>query len=83
MKHLPPEILVTAQLDLMALVKKHCKDCPKVIVPPGATGEPDIFRCRAATGKHCVVAINTSSCIRNTESPDDASTETNASPNTD
>ena len=64
MKHLPPEILVTARLNLLERVKLLCPDCPHVIIPPGADDEYDIFRCREAGGKHCIVAINTRYCVR-------------------
>lgn len=67
MDQLPPEIIVTAQLDLLPLVRKLCPTCAQVFVPPGAENEPDIFRCKAASGRHCVSAINTQSCIRQDE----------------
>ena len=70
MKNLSSDILDTAQLDVLALVKQHCPACSQVIIPPGADSEPDIYRCKAAAGKHCVVAINTSQCIREV-GPDD------------
>jgi hypothetical protein len=65
MKHLPPEILVTARMNLLSLVEERCPSCPEVIIPPGGEEEYDIFRCRAAHGKHCVVAINTRRCVKN------------------
>jgi hypothetical protein len=78
MKHLPPDILVTAQLDLLSLVRQHCPSCEMVIVPAGARDEPDIYRCKAASDRHCVVAINTSSCIRNTDRNEDIRDESPA-----
>ena len=69
MNQLPPDILVTAQMDLLSLVSQLCPPCPQVIIPPGADHEPDIFRCKAAAGKHCVTAINTKHCIRDKARP--------------
>lgn len=69
MKHLPPEILVTARLNLLDRVKILCPACSEVIIPPGASGEYDIFRCRVAHGKHCVTAINTRHCVKRNDDP--------------
>jgi hypothetical protein len=55
----------TTELDVIALVRDNCPDCDQVIIPPEARGEVDIYRCKAAGGKHCLVAVTTPLCVKN------------------
>lgn len=54
----------TTELDVFALVRRHCLDCDHVIVPPESVDELDIYRCEASGGKHCLVAVTTPLCVK-------------------
>jgi len=54
----------TTEIDVMGLVRENCLDCEMVILPPDAQGELDIYRCKAAGGKHCLIAVTTPLCIK-------------------
>lgn len=54
----------TTEIDVMGLVRDNCQECEKVIIPPDSQGELDIYRCDAADGKHCLIAVTTPLCIK-------------------
>lgn len=54
----------TVEIDVMKLIKENCPNCKKVIIPPESDGEFDIYRCEAADGKHCLIAVTTPMCIK-------------------
>lgn len=54
----------TVEIDVMKLIKENCPNCEMAIVPPDSEGELDIYRCEAAGGKHCLVAVTTPQCVK-------------------
>ncbi len=61
-ENFPPDIVVTSRLNLLDLVRRKCVRCSHVVIPPGAEDEPDIYRCKAAAGRHCVTIVGTNRC---------------------